>query len=363
MGHRVIPNFLLFLSVIPLIAGAAGLEPVVDEVVRRHMTEKNIPGMSVAIVQNGTLVFSEGYGKASLEFDLPASRDTVYPISSVSKIFAGLLAARLVQAGKLNLDSSVAEYFDETPPDKRMVTVRHLLQHTHGLEDFYRSENYRIETGKTVDSSTADELVRWSLNRPAQFSAGADWKYSLAGYVMLAQVLERAGEMPYAELLQHYVLKPIGMVGTFGGTEIVVPGRNPVLYELVDGVLSGHIVEFPQSAYAAGGLNISVQELSKLFVALSGDEFIGNEIKQELWNNSVLANGKPANYGLGWFSYTTSKNRWVVGHEGGGASWVIYYPNLDIAVIALSNMSGARADSLPYEIARTALDEGLLTSD
>ena len=100
-----------------------------------------------------------------------------------------------------------------------------------------------------------------------------------------------------------------------------------------------------------------------LLIALSDNDFISSGSKLELWSNPTLANGRPANYGLGWFSYTTSQNRWVVGHEGGGASWVIYYPDLELAVIALSNMSGARADSLPYEIARDALGEGLLRSD
>jgi CubicO group peptidase (beta-lactamase class C family) len=153
------------------------------------------------------------------------------------------------------------------------------------------------------------------------------------------------------------------MVGTFGGSESVVANRNPVLYELVDNELSGHIVDFQKSTYAAGGFNTSVEELSKLFIALSDNDFIDGDSKRELWNNLMLENGSPANYGLGWFSYTTSKSRWVVGHEGGGASWVIYYPDLDLAVIALSNMSGARADSLPYEIARGALAGGLLRSE
>ena len=58
-----------------------------------------------------------------------------------------------------------------------------------------------------------------------------------------------------------------------------------------------------------------------------------------------------------------SRGRWVVGHEGGGASWLICYPDLELAVIALSNMSGARADSLPYDVAREAMAEGLLRSD
>lgn len=363
MRNRPSLKFLVFLSVLIPVIAKAQLEAVVDGVVRQHMLEKQIPGMSLAIVQDGKVLFAGGYGKASLEFDVPATSDTVYPISSVSKIFAGLLAARLVEAGKLNLDASIAEFFDETPQDKRTITVRHLLQHTHGLEDFYRSQTYRIETGKSVDTSIADELIRWSLNRPARFSPGTEWVYSLAGYVMLAEVLQLAGGMPYEALLEDYVFKPVGMVGTFGGTESVISGRNPVLYELVDDELSGHVIEFPPIAYAAGGLNMSVSEFAKLFCALSGDEFIGQVTKQELWKSPTLADGGSANYGLGWFSYTTSESRWVVGHEGGGASWVIYYPNLDLAVIALSNMSGARADSLPYEIARKALAEGLLRSD
>jgi CubicO group peptidase (beta-lactamase class C family) len=363
MVIRLILGILVFLSSAPLIAGAAQLEAVVDEVVHQHMAEKRIPGISVAIVQDGAVVFSKGYGKASLEFDVPASPSTVYPISSVSKILAGLLAVRMVEAGKLDLDASVTEFFDEVPPDKELVTVRHLLQHTHGLDDFYRSEDYPLESGKTVDTSTAIELVRWSLNRPARFSPGTAWEYSLAGYVMLAQIFEYAGGMPYEELLGRYVLEPVGMVGTFGGSESVVANRNPVLYELVDNELSGHIVDFQKSTYAAGGFNTSVEELSKLFIALSDNDFIDGDSKRELWNNLMLENGSPANYGLGWFSYTTSKSRWVVGHEGGGASWVIYYPDLDLAVIALSNMSGARADSLPYEIARGALAGGLLRSE
>ena len=363
MGNRIILVLILVSSAVPLIAGAAQLENVVDEVVRRHMLEKQIPGVSVAIVQNGAVVFMEGYGKASLEFDVPASPSTVYPISSVSKILAGLLAVRLVEIDKLDLDASVAEFFVEAPPDKKTIKVRHLLRHTHGLADFYRSEDYRLETGKSFSASTPGELIQWSLNRPAWFSPGTNWEYSLAGYVLLAQVLEQAGGMSYTELLEHYVFEPVGMVGTFGGTESVVSNRNPVMYERIDDVLSTHIVEFPRHTYAAGGVNTSVQELAKLFIALSDNDFINSHSKLELWENPILANGKPANYGLGWFSYTTSHKRWVVGHEGGGASWVIYYPDLDLAVIALSNMSGARADSLPYEIAREALAGGLLRSD
>jgi CubicO group peptidase (beta-lactamase class C family) len=357
-----LPVLALLLPLSPAIL-AANLETTVEAVVYRHMAEKQIPGMSVAIVQDGIVVFSAGYGQASLEFDVPATPDTVYPISSVSKIIAGLLAVRLAADGKLDLDASLGQFFDDLPADKRGITVRHLLQHTHGLEDFYRSDQYELDTGNSAKTSTADDIARWSLNRPAEFPPGSNWQYSLTGYVLLARVLEMSGGMDYEALVEQYVLEPTGIAGHFGGSEVLVPGRNPVLYELVNDELVAHIIDFPRLTWSAGGFNTSAVKLARLFQHLSRDEFINGEMKQELWARPTLANGELAHYALGWFSYRTLEDRWVVGHEGGGASWVIYYPELDFAVIALSNMSGARADSLPYEIAREAFARDLLKSD
>ena len=362
MGKRIISIGLLLLLSLSLNAKAATLESTVHSVVERHMAEKQIPGMSVAIIEGGELVYAGAFGAASLEFDIPAAPDTVYPISSVSKVLAGLLAVRLVDEGRLNLDATLDEFFDDVPADKQGITVRHLLQHTHGLEDFYRSDQYALDTGRSAGTSTADDIARWTLDRPAEFPPGSNWQYSLTGYVLLTRVLEISGGTDYETLVKRYVLEPTGIAGGFGGSEVLVSGRNPVLYKLADDELVAHIIDFPRLTWSAGGFNTSAVELAKLFQCLSGDKFIDNDMKRELWARPALGNGKLAHYALGWFSYETSQNRWVVGHEGGGASWVIYYPDLDVAVIALSNMSGARADSLPYEIAREAMAAGLLPS-
>ncbi len=353
---------LILLMSASLSSGApAGLEDIVNNVVATHMSEKQIPGMSVAVVHRQRLVFSKGYGLASIELDVKANADTVYPISSVSRIFASLLAMRLVDASLLDLDKSIAEYLDGVPADKKAISVRHLLQHTHGLEDFYESDAYVNETGQTMDESSTQELVDWSLNRPPQSPPGDNWSYGVVGYVILGQIFENVGGSSYANLVQEHVFSALDISGAFGGSTVVVPGRNPMLYELIDDEVTGHVVDFPERVWPAGGLNISVVEMAKLFIAISGDEYLDQSAKQELWHNATLPGGKETNYGLGWMSYVTSQDRWVVGHEGGGASWVIYYPDLDLAVIALSNMSGAQADILPYEIARSAIDNGLLS--
>lgn len=338
---------------------AARLASLADPVVTEHMTGKGIPGLSLAIVHESQLVYAKGYGVASVEFDLPAAPDTVYAISSVSRMFAGLACVRLAARGLLDLDASIADYLDEVPDDKRAVTVRHLLQHTHGLEDFYGSDAYTEDTGLAIDESTADELAAWSLQRPFRFTPGSDWSYGVAGYVLLGYLLETVSALNYAELVREEVLAPLAIRAEFGGSDVVVRGRSPLLYERLAGELGGHVVEFPEPVWPAGGLNTSVVEMARLFAALDDEWFIGADGKKALWLNADFADGSKSNYGLGWFSYRTSQDRWVVGHEGGGASWVVYYPDHQLAVIALSNLSGARADSLPYEIARAAFDDGL----
>ena len=358
MDIRVLTCFIT-LSVSAVTQTAGGdtltLEQVADQVIARHMAENKIPGLSLAIVHQDQLLLAKGYGEASIEFSIAADPDTIYPISSVSKMFAGTLAMVLVRQGKLDLDASI-----DIAADKQAVTLRHLLQHTHGLDDFYQSEEYERESGRSIEESGTEELIAWSLARPLRFVPGENWSYSLAGYVLLGHIMQIVSGDTYAELVEQHVFAPLGIRGYFGGSTTVINGRNPMLYELTDDTVVGHVIDFPRKVWPAGGLNLSVREFAKLFVALDNVQFLTDADREKLWRTVTLADGSDSHYGLGWFSYVTSQNRPVVGHEGGGASWVIYYPEHELAVIALSNMSGARADSLPYEIARAAFDAGLV---
>jgi len=195
MRKPMISLVLILMMSASLSSGApVGLEAVVDEVVARHMSEKQIPGMSVAVVRDQQVIFSRGYGLASIELDVKAEPDTVYPISSVSRIFASVLAMRLADAGLLNLDNSIADYLEGVPADKKGITVRHLLQHTHGLEDYYHSDAFAAETDRSTDDSSTQELVDWSLNRPPQSPPGEDWQYGRLWRVGRC----RAGKKPNA---------------------------------------------------------------------------------------------------------------------------------------------------------------------
>ena len=108
----------------------------VDEYVAAEMAKRHIPGLSLAVVQNGEVVRAKGYGLANVELSAPAEADTGYQIGSITKQFTATCIMMLVQDGKLSLDDSISKCLADTPDTWNSVTVRHLLNHTSGIKSY-----------------------------------------------------------------------------------------------------------------------------------------------------------------------------------------------------------------------------------
>ncbi len=126
-------HFEKFLSVLPLIIllVASVRADAIDDLVRREMEKRKIPGISIAVLREGKIVRADGYGFANLETRTPASKDTVYEIGSISKQFAAEAIMLLVEDGKLSLDDPINKYLPANAPESwKAITVRNLLNHT-----------------------------------------------------------------------------------------------------------------------------------------------------------------------------------------------------------------------------------------
>jgi len=323
----------------------------IEEIIAGYISDKSIPGLTVAVIRDGNTQFMKAYGLSNVEMNISATPATVYPISSVSKIFAGLVAMALAEEGRLDLDASVLTYLDGLPEAYRPITIRHLLSHTHGLTDFYHSDAFDNLPEHAKHAMSAEDIIGWNAPRPYKFQPGEGWDYGLLGYVILNEIFEQVGKAPYPDLVAKYITGPLQLTSAkFGGTEVVVKGRHPVLYELAEGRLINHSIDFPAWGYTAGGLNISVEDLAKLFIAIDEGKILTAESLQEIWTPVENAATENPFYGLGWTAVRRKNGRFLVGHEGGGNAWAYYWPEDHIAVIALSNMSGSRADRLPLDI-------------
>jgi CubicO group peptidase (beta-lactamase class C family) len=179
----------------------------IDEYLKRVMEPQHIPAISIAVIKDGVVIKSQGYGRANLEHNIPAQPDTVYKIGSTSKQFIATGIMLLVQDGKLAVDDKVRKYLPDTPDSWEAITVRHLLTHTSGLaREGPAFDPYKIQPDIDV--------IRSGYPLPLLFAPGEKWEYSNLGYYTLAEIIHRVSGKPWADFLTDRVFTPLGMAAT-----------------------------------------------------------------------------------------------------------------------------------------------------
>ena len=169
---RSIPIFVLALV---LTATSVARADPADDYLRAQMNDFHLPGLSLAVIRRGAIVKAEGYGLADRDRKIPATRDTVYKIGSVSKQFIATGIMLLVQENRMALDDPITKYLDGIPASWASITVRHLLTHTSGL--------LRESPAFSPFTNRPDaDLIRALHAAPLRFRPGAKWEYSNSGY-------------------------------------------------------------------------------------------------------------------------------------------------------------------------------------
>ncbi len=337
---------------------ALTLERRFDAILEASLAEKGIPGMVAMIERGDETLWHRAYGMDSVELGLATSDDSVFPLASVSKIFAGAVAMRLVEQGLLDLDAPITNYIDSAPDRYAAVTPRHLLSHSHGLVDALSDNPGRGLPMASAEEGTRRSRLEFAFSRPLKFEPGTGWAYSIVGFEVLQAIFEAVTGLDYEALARREIFEPLGMTSArFGGSDRIIPGRNAMDYVWVDGKLEYNYLNYPAAIYTAAGLNASARDVMRFYRAVTTGELLSLPSRDEMWREIILDGGEPSYYGLGWGSFrTTRDDRWSVGHSGGGSSWTRYFPALDLTVVVLSNLNGAREDKLVYDLA-TAVEQ------
>lgn len=324
----------------------------VDAYVKQTMAKHQIPGLTVAVIKNGRILKLKGYGLASIEFGIPADQNTVFQLFSVSKIFAGVAVMKLVEDGKLSLDTPVTDIIENLPPEWKAIRIRHLLTHTSGLPEMSANPRYASLADDKKKRISVREEIALVAEVPLKFPPGEKFSYHQSGYRLLGMIIEKVTNRAYADFLKETIFKPLAMSSTeFGGTEAaVIKHRSPASYNRESGELRGWIYPFSVRDYPAAGLNSSSSDLARFLIALDAGRVLKRTSLETLWSAVRLNDNSEKDYGLGW-TVDKHKGRKVVGHEGGGAIWVAHFPNEHLSVVVLCNLNGARADEIQYGIA------------
>jgi len=325
------PAFTFFLLLLGSISASADK---VDDYVRAQMQERHIPGAAIAVVKDGRIVKAEGYGLANVELNVPATKETVFEIGSVTKQITAAAIMLLVEEGKINADEKIGKYLPDTPQLWSKVTVRHLLTHTSGVKSYTGLSGFEL-----TKRLKRDEFVKAIGAHPLEFEPGERYIYSNSGYNLLGFIIESVTGKSYWDFMSERIFKPLGMNQTANrDPQFIVPNRADG-YEWENNKLVGRDYDLTD-VFSAGAIVSTVLDLAKWDAALRGDAFLKKESKAQIWTPVVLNDGKPYPYGLGW-NVTEFRGHRLVSHGGqtaGFAANISRYVDDNLTVIVLTNL-------------------------
>lgn len=323
----------------------------VDDLVREYLTKYRVPAASVAVVQNGKIVKSQGYGMANVELSVPATDKTVYELGSITKQFTAVAIITLVEAGKLTVDEAVANILPDLPTSWSGVTVRHLLTHTSGIKSYTSLPNFMELTRKDVSH---DEVIKSVADQPLEFKPGEKWNYSNTGYFLLGMVVEKLSGKSYGDYLQEKIFGPLGMTSTrVNDLGAIIPNRACGYTRKGDEVRVAPAISMTWP-FSAGVLISTVTDLAKWDAAVGTDKLLKKSSWDMIWTPVKLNGGATHPYGFGWGVDRESGHK-MIGHGGGIPGFttdMARYPDDGLAVVVLTNSDGGNPASLRKAIAR-----------
>jgi CubicO group peptidase (beta-lactamase class C family) len=345
---------------------SAGKQASIEGTISSFMVASKVPGISVAVVQDGEFVWSAGFGMADLENSVRATPQTLYRIGSISKPITATAAMTLWEHGKLDLDSPVQKYCPAFPQKPWPITTRELLGHLGGIRYYnvpelpYSKSHTDPEVGNILHFENGIEGgLKFFANDPLVARPGTHFNYSTQGYTLAGCAIEGASGEKYADYVHESVLVPAGMLQTRPDDRFAVIPLRTRFYSKDN---SGAVVnaEFLDSSYKVpgGGWLSSAADMARFEVAILRDSMIRSATREIMWTQQTPSDGLGRMaYGLGWQFGIIDGVR-DVGHGGsqqGTSAAILIAPDSRDGVVVLTNSDGTDASGLATRLLRIVL--------
>ncbi|HZG54543.1 MAG TPA: serine hydrolase domain-containing protein [Pyrinomonadaceae bacterium] len=327
---------------------------LIEAAVAAEMSRQNIAGLSLAVVTDNQLRWSNGYGFADLENYVPAKAATVYRLASISKSVTAVAVMQLAERGQLDLDAPVQKYCPAFPEKQWPLTSRQILAHLSGIRH-YKSEEEYAGTRRYESIAAGLEMFK---NEPLLHEPGAKYTYTTFGYSVLGCALEGASGQKFSDFVRANVFQPAGM------DRMRVDDINALIFNRAQGYRRTKTGELRNSDLAdnsyklpGGGLVSTVEDLAKFAIAVHTDKLLKKETTERMLTSQKTRDGKETNYGLGW-SVQVQDGQKIVGHSGAQqrvSTYLHMIPARNFAVALMVNVEDTRLRSLAERIAEIVL--------
>ena len=335
----------------------------IDELTQKTLKTFDVPGIAVAVIKDGKVVHSKGYGVRSVVTNEPVNENTLFGIASNSKAFTSAALAILVDEGKLNWDDKVIQHIPEFKMYDAYVTneftIRDLLTHRSGL-GLGAGDLMIWPDGNNFNTDDIVQNLQY-LKPVSAFRTKYDYDNLL--YIVAGEVVKRASGISWCDFVENRILKPLEMNHTAAAWKRLKDTSNVIAPHVpTDGKIKAIKRYESQTFDPAAGIYSSVNDLSQWVLMQLHDGKYGNsqqnqlfskKVHDEMWTpQTILPNRKAApytsnfrTYGLGW-QLTDINGHLQVSHTGGFdgiVTQVLMIPDLNLGIIVLTNQQSGAA--------------------
>jgi D-alanyl-D-alanine carboxypeptidase len=314
----------------------------IDAVATDALSKTGVPSASIAVVKDGQVVYVNAYGHARVAPELAAKPEMRYSIGSVSKQFLATSILLLREQGKLSLDDHVGKFLPDLTRANE-VTIRQLLSHTSGYEDYW-PQDYVIPS--MLKPITARQIVDVWARKPLDFEPGTKWQYSNTNFVIAGLIVEKASGEPLWKFLNENIFTPLGMKSVTDIDAKDLGDDEPLGYQRYG---LGEPRPAPRTGngwlFAAGELAMTAEDLAKWDLSIIQQKILKPSSYRDFETEVLLNNGVGSHYGLGVEVKTEFGCRELThsGEVSGFTSENTVFPDERVAIVSLTNQDSSDA--------------------
>ena len=321
-----------------------------EQEVERLRKKFKIPGVSVAVLQNQRIILARGFGYADIENEIPATADTPYNIASLSKPFAGAVLMKLVEEGRLDLDSAVADILENTIFNYNDFTLHGYADACLKIKEIGKDPDFKYALLLQDYRCDSEKItVRHHLTHTAQGVPGSRYRYNGFLFGFLSRVAEEVSGKRYSQLLVENIIAPLKMTRTVPCSradlcEQIMAERAKYYRVSFGGIF--RLSNYPTELSSSAGIISTVRDLAKFDVAMDRNLIVTEASKELMFTQNISNSGDPLPYGLGWFVQILEDKK-LVWHYGlapkAYSSLMLKVPEEELTLILLANSDGASA--------------------